>query len=127
MEPYKEFLISFARNANAFAAFYGCPVWLTGSAIHKENPRDYDIRVVLDSEDANRLFGYEENRWWKVAYWNLKISRILSRSFKKNVDFQIQFDDSAYSGKPRVRLDTATNEFFQAGKNEDTSESFYRI
>ena len=121
-------MVSFTSQANAFAAFYGAPIYLCGSALHRLDPRDYDVRVILDKEDAERLFG-ADNRWWKTAYYNLKISRMLSRTFKKNVDFQIQFEEElneSYDNKEKVRLDTATDEFFLAGK-KDGNEEFYTL
>lgn len=119
----------FRRNANGLAARIGGPVFLVGSALTSDTPRDLDIRVLPSDGDFARLFGaaaikpytvdgkypcdYED--WeWRRARENLKQSRIMSYRMNRNVDVQIQRADEAarYADSPRLRLDSAPEAFF---------------
>lgn len=131
--PYEEFAYRIQMTADALASRYGGPVYLVGGALSDEEPADYDIRVVMGEADLVRLFGPDDSqgprdsnalttpRMWRKLREELKRSRRLSSSLRVFVDFQIQSEAEAavrYADKPRVRLDRATAEFFEAGKGE---------
>jgi len=127
------FLKQFRRNANGLALRYGAPVWLVGGALQQEEPRDYDVRMILTIDQLERIYGpcftrtliehngkrvlartmenlFDFDEWeWRRGYDGLKVSRIMSRRMFKPVDFQIQTEQEAgsYSSLPRLRLDTA--------------------
>jgi hypothetical protein len=111
----REFALKFESTANAIAARYGAKVWLVGSALSKKNPRDYDVRVILRDEDLQRLFGADLD--WGIKRDNLKQSRIYSSSMQLPLDFQLQTREVArrYSSHPKMRLDKAPEDFFEAG------------
>jgi hypothetical protein len=131
--PYLDFATKFRRNANSLATFYGAKIWLVGSALFEEDPRDYDVRVFLDRTEFKRLFGSSSLQertvddftsfaaWeWKLGYENLKRSRILSWRMNYRVDFQIQSEAEArafYGQKTRVRLDTSPDWVLTAGRD----------
>ena len=112
---------------NQLAARLGAPVFLVGSALTKEDPHDFDLRVTLGEPDMLRLFGeagtgrtemsLTDERTWRQCYEQLKQSRRLSRMLGKNIDFQIQSEKTAagYAERDRVRLDMAPDGFFDAG------------
>ncbi len=126
-DTYLFFAVS-CRTANSLAALYGGPVYLVGSALYKENPLDYDIRIPLSEEDIVRRFGkpgkLDDNfTWeqdWRLYYDCLKQSRRLARGLLFRVDFQIQTlrHFEAHKDMPRLRLDSAPEGFFEAGKGE---------
>ena len=108
--------------ANSIAARLNAHVYLVGSALVQENPRDIDIRVVLTAEQyearygergwiERHLFGPVEpsdglRRWLadcaKLGDWAAKYHRM-------NIDFQIQHEQEVrhygYTENPRVQLD----------------------
>lgn len=120
--PYELFVIKFSATANSLAARYGGPVYLVGSSISSDSPRDYDIRVVVSEYDLTRLFGPGSNthklepggrvipsaREMAMLVEQLKVSRRLSRYFGRNIDFQIELPEYAAkrADKPRFRLDS---------------------
>ena len=119
---------SFQSFANSLASRLGGPVYLVGSALHRHRPADYDVRVVLEEHDLVRLFGLADDKkrpdgqLWNTRQWamgreQLKQSRRLSRAMRVNVDFQIQTVHEAEqrATRPRLRLDTASDGFFDAG------------
>lgn len=133
LPPYLDFATKFRRTANELAVFYGAPIWLVGSALFEEEPRDYDVRVFLDKTEWKRLFGASSLQertvddltsyaaWeWKLGYENLKRTRILSWRMNYRVDFQIQSDGCVtafYKSKSRIRLDTAPDWVLMAGRD----------
>jgi hypothetical protein len=131
------FALKFRRNANSLAVRYGAPVLLVGGALVDEHPRDYDVRIVLSEEDHKRQFkgvsgqirdvkylnDFED--WeWRRGYDCLKHSRVMSVRMRVCVDFQIQSEHEAQAWKdlPSVRLDTAPDWFFKAGKKGTENE-----
>lgn len=126
----------FCRNmtisglANTYAASYGGPLYLVGSALTCPDPFDFDLRVVIGEADMLRLFGANErtpeNPWserqMRMAYDRLKQSRRLSRIYGglAFIDFQVQSEASqeGYSDKPRRRLDTIPNWVWRAGLSD---------
>ncbi len=122
---------SWSKVACSFAAKYGAPVWLVGSALLVEHPADIDIRVPMQEHDLQRLFGdkggerdqkgHYTQREYLIWRESLKQSRRWDRQCGggRRVDFQIQtasvFDTHA---GPRVRLDCLPDEFFLAGMGD---------
>lgn len=103
------------------AVRFGVPVYLVGSALVDDNPRDIDLSIVLPDEDFTARYG-DVQRWdsemWGIAWgaerqrWaedQIKLARHLVAAYKMNIDLKIEplFRAAAiYQGKPRVRLDT---------------------
>lgn len=119
--PYAEFVRRFQRHANSLAMLFGGPVYLVGGALVATDPRDHDVRVVIDERDRVRRFGPRgelANGQWDRATWllkaeGLKQSRRLSEHFScYRIDFQIQLDVDAarYGTAPRFRLDAAPDD-----------------
>jgi hypothetical protein len=110
-----EFKKRFQTTANAIASRYAGKVWLVGGALGDDKPRDYDVRVVVEDEDAVRL-GLDDE--WNLRYENLKGSRNFSAMMLVNVDFQVQLPKEAkrYRYQPRKRLDDAPDSLFDAGR-----------
>lgn len=133
-EPhYGAFALRFRRNANSLAVRYGAHVVLVGGALTDEDPRDYDVRIVLSDADfmvlyggtlyrnrpAEALFDYE--LWeWKRGYDCLKLSRLMTHRMCVPVDFCIQAESEArvHEGKPKIRLDTAPDWVLRVGREE---------
>lgn len=120
-KTYENFALYFQMQANALAMKYGGPVYLVGGALTQENPRDYDIRIVITNQDCTRLFGEREptrhiTDFWSEAEWRqrsegLKQSRLLYSRVNYRLDVQIQNEDEAsrYKDEARIRLDSATD------------------
>lgn len=126
-EPYEIFKIRFTQVANGMAWYYGAPVWLTGSALYKEHPRDYDIRIILEDHDYHRLFGTDKvvpadkmisPQYRNVIYEQLKENRKWSKHCDCRLDIQFQTVHTVaafYALQRRVRLDTLDDYLFHAG------------
>lgn len=121
---------TFRNQANYYASLYGAPIFLVGSSLIKETPRDIDIRVPLSDEELYRLYGYNReeklgnlsdwNEWrWKQAADHVKRNRALRRWGGFPIDFQTQTMDEflAHSHLPSIRLDTAPDYVLKAGIN----------
>jgi hypothetical protein len=117
---------AFQHQANLYVGLYGAPIFLVGSTLSKDVPRDIDIRVILSDEEMWRLFGrpYEpkkENLWeewqWKRAAENLKRSRELSAWSGYPIDFQVQSmaEASPHKDLPAIRLDSAPDWVLKSG------------
>lgn len=115
------FIDAFRGQANNLVGRYGAPVYLVGSALTAEVPRDIDIRIVLPDEEISRLYGSglpitrsekrgELELWeWRRLRDNLKQSRALRNWGGYPIDFQVQWEMEAiaYNDKPKLRLDNA--------------------
>lgn len=108
--------------ANSVAARFAAHVYLVGSCLQKQKPRDVDIRVVLTHElyearygtrgwIERHLLGSEEPsdgylRWLADC---AKLGEWASRYHGLNIDFQVQHEDEvehfSYGDKPRIQLD----------------------
>lgn len=105
------------------AVRFGVPVYLVGSSLTDDNPRDVDLSIVLPDDEFTARYG-DVQRWdyetWGIAWgeecqrWaedQVKLTRHLVKGYRMNVDLKIEplFRAQAiYQGKPRVRLDTVT-------------------
>lgn len=121
----------FRRQANYYAAYYGTEVWLVGSALVKDDPRDIDIRLILSDEEMYRFYGRpippaEEQkilgetfkRWeWRQLSDQLKRNRKMGNYGGYPIDFQIQSlaEAAAFEKFPRIRLDDAPEFVLRAG------------
>jgi hypothetical protein len=107
--------------ANHIAGRFNAPVYLVGSALREERPRDIDIRIVLTDEAFMQRYGCPR---WECDFLGHDVStpavvryhrdmakhgewagRHHSRGL--NFDFQVQDETSAakYADQPRVRID----------------------
>lgn len=82
---------------------FGYPIELIGSALHKPDPRDYDLRILMSDEDFHFHFAIRPAEWQKEGRegkawseprltWSLRCtewSKRLSERSGCNVDFQV--------------------------------------
>jgi hypothetical protein len=103
------------------ATRFGAPVYLVGSTLTEENPRDTDISIVLSDEEFAARYG-DVQAWDREMYgieWGagrqrwaedqIKLTRYLVTGYRLNVDLKIEplfRAEAIYQGKRRVRLDT---------------------
>lgn len=117
--------------ANTYAASYGGPLYLVGSALSEPYPFDLDLRLVVPASTITLIYGDDEREdgepWSRcrlhMAYDRLKQSRRLTRRYGLlgiAIDFQVQSEDSAprYATKPRRRLDSIPDWFWRAGESD---------
>src|SRR5574343_1967678 len=71
---------------------FGDVCYLVGSALHKRDFRDVDVRLLLDDKKADALFGPMENlaNYPFFNLLNLSITMYLREMTGLPVDFQIQ-------------------------------------
>lgn len=135
----ESFISRFRWYANGLATRYGGEVWLVGGALRDEDPRDWDVRVILEKADWERCFGPVLEKvafhatpppdsagaeWgrsmWREAYDELKLARQLSASMSCNIDVKFVLAGQAvpecYDVRSGRRLDAATPHFLAAGK-----------
>jgi hypothetical protein len=105
--------------ARQIALRFGRPVWLVGSALELPDPRDVDVRVLLNDEEF--LARYGDPAEWHKGLWfpNRKdgslryaadmwdLSREASLVLGLNIDFQVQppIESGKYPVAKRHRLD----------------------
>lgn len=106
------------KLANQWYGYYGGPVYLVGSALDKEDPRDIDIRVVITNQDFERLFGkyedfvveYNSGKFgscsWRWVEDRLKRCRTGYVETNANIDFSCYAEDMWDPTLPFLRLDT---------------------
>lgn len=126
-QPWHDFVFAFQQNANNLVALYGGPVFLVGSGLTKEAPRDWDVRIVISERDRLRLFGDKDVDWvdgfsqWGPARWRLEMEslrqcRRMSERYRRfRFDIQIQELEYVlyrYRHSPRLRLDSAPEDAF---------------
>ena len=124
-------LRAWAQASGLSARYFGCPVYLVGSALRDDDPRDIDLVVEMPDDlfvnsygdhprqvgaEARELDAWEMSKgdpnpapvWRRWARDCAKQSAALTLSVGRAVDFKVQpqraFD--AHSG-PRIRLDCA--------------------
>lgn len=108
-----------ASWANQIAARYARPVYLVGSAIEQDSPRDYDVVCIISDREFFHRYGgnwgdamrlgsapTDANRQWSADV--AKISAQACEQHNMNVDFKVQamVEANRHIEKPRVRLDT---------------------
>jgi predicted nucleotidyltransferase len=77
------------------------PVYLVGSVLKKDNPRDIDILCVIPDDDFEKIFNLKPNQWkeeGKTGNWSneryrwgskcIAIAGILAKRLNSNVDFK---------------------------------------
>jgi len=97
------------KSANAF----GYPVYLVGSALHKEVPRDIDISIILPLSEFEELFGNlpteQKDYGWYLAHTIRKscnqCNEIISLQFciEYNLDIKV-CPDTWWTDKPKFLL-----------------------
>ena len=125
-----ELLPKLTKLANHWYAYYGGPVFLIGSALEKEEPRDIDIRVVVTKEDFERLYGkYEDFSkeyvsgefgpcTWSWVEDRLKRCRLAYAETNANIDFCVFTRDMWDTTVSKMRLDTRNVVCPPENKNE---------
>lgn len=136
-QPFELFWLKFQRTANSLAIRYGGKVYLVGSALTKEAPRDYDIRIIIPQRERRRQFGEtglyrledgtltETNRsnmdaWstakWRQSYEGLRRNREMEEmGFVYPFDIQIMDEamDVNFKKHPRIRMDAMPDEWIE--------------
>jgi hypothetical protein len=107
--------------ANQMYARFGHPVYLVGSCLNSDSPRDVDIRIILPDDEFEGRYGsvaqWREDAWcseWreprqKWAKDMAKLSREISKIYVVNVDLQVypkSYSDKYFSERERYRIDT---------------------
>ena len=109
------------RWANMLAGYYGCRIYLVGSATLDDNlePRDWDIRICLPRAEFERRFGsvkaWEDEgitgAWTEVRWrWAEECRKRTAEGWanvRLNIDCQLQPPGTwnKYGAEKRVRLD----------------------
>lgn len=112
-----------ARWANHVRGFYGHPVYLVGSALTKEEPRDIDVICILPDEEFKHRYGIKNIEQFfrdkilgdfSKPHWNLvddylKKTKHGWRFTKMNIDFKVKAEyenkNFHYTSKKEI-LDT---------------------
>lgn len=112
--------------ANQMYCRYGQPVFLVGSSLNNDNPRDVDIRVTLPDDVFEARYGsvkeWREDTWrneWREARqkWandTAKLSSFASVCVKMNIDFQVipeSLEKDLFKDKVKVRIDTIKDDW----------------
>ena len=98
--------------AQCMAARFGGPVYLVGSALTKENPRDVDIRIVIPDHDFFNRYDRLASDFYtdRGPIWVedvAKLGRDLLRTWHGlNLDLQV-YPESAWRDQPQHRLTLA--------------------
>ncbi len=110
------------RARGLSARFYGCAVYLVGSAVTRDDPRDIDIVVVLpealfvaafgvpgdDMSAFHRAWGEDSPAliWRRWARECAKQGAAMTMEFHRNVDFKVlpDTDSRCIVSRPRVVL-----------------------
>lgn len=126
------FLEAFQEQANHYAIYYQAPIYLVGSVLTSDNPRDIDVRVVLTERQMYRhygkVIGAKATREWKSWMWRRaadQVKRSRQAVLGMTLDFQIQSEEesSGYMNNPekhpRVRIDIVPDWVLNAGKKDE--------
>lgn len=118
------------RWANLMTDFYGHATYLVGSALIKDNPRDYDIVIIipdvefelrykgLNNGDVKDFIQDLESGLWRKITWNWS-DDCVHKSLHgmqytwKYIDFKIfpeSYQEYFYKGKLMLRIDTIMRE-----------------
>lgn len=76
------------------AARFGAPVYLVGSALTENKPRDVDLRIPLDDEQFRLRYGQTVDEWLSRASeaWMNDMAKLNQTGVKQtetNLDFQV--------------------------------------
>jgi len=121
IQGHKLFMMQ--RWANIIGGHYGYPVFLVGSALTKEDPRDYDIRLRLPDKIFSLRYQVEDGDieqyimrtkagLWLDSHWRYARDAVKQwergcKFTRLNLDFQIYPGTywKEFDGEPRLRLD----------------------
>jgi hypothetical protein len=90
------------RYANIISGKFALPVYLVGSALTKEDPRDYDLRVKIPNKEFEKRYFCDSAEQWMLRFqsglydesnwlWakdNVKITKRGWTFCRLNIDFQ---------------------------------------
>lgn len=131
------FVAKLASQATNLAYQFGGPVYVVGSTLTSRDPGDVDLRLALERDDVDALFGKGAADGGSGIVWTtgqharareeLKQSRRLTRRWRRVCGrrFDFQFCVSLFSDtdgepiwgeRPRRRLDFVPLEHFTAGR-----------
>jgi hypothetical protein len=96
------------------AARYNGAVFLVGSLLTKQNPRDIDLRIVVADAEFCGRYGLESYAHFPNQAWvddMAKRNGELARDFRINPDFQVYPASYCINGKdgPRLLIDAPTD------------------
>ena len=111
-----------SRWANKMRGHYGTPVYLVGSSLTNENPRDYDIRICLPDKDFMMRYSCNDieqfclrldSGLWDDSNWlwsddRLKMTKRGWNTTNLNIDFQIYPIRlwNEFKNKDKLQIDT---------------------
>lgn len=108
--------------ANQLAGRFNAPVWIVGSALLTENPRDIDILVVIsDIEFKNRYYTscydvYRTINPHKKYFQDMaKLGAWAHKNISGNIDLKVQDESFNKMFKDKLRLRISTIEVPQEG------------
>ena len=98
------------ESAQKVADKFGYPVYLVGSALYKEIPRDIDVSIIIPLEKYEEMFKKLPE---KQEYYGAYLGRVIEISFEyvKDLYFCIDYHldikvcpDTWWTGKPKMLL-----------------------
>lgn len=107
--------------ANQLFARYGHPVYLVGSALEQENPRDVDVICVLPDDEFENRFGpwrecerFGPDQTPGSKRWCAEVGKLSREATAKhpsvNIDFKVRAAGAWWNQredhKPKLRIDT---------------------
>lgn len=102
--------LTLRKSAQKVANKFGYPVYLVGSALHKEIPRDIDVSIIMPLDKYEAMF---EKLPTKQEYYSAYLGRVIYRSFEyiQDLEFCIDYDldikvcpDTWWSEKDKMLL-----------------------
>jgi len=111
------------RWANLIRGFYGHPVYLGGSQLVKDAPRDVDVFVIIPDDEFKLRYQCDDIKQWGLRYnnglwddsnwnWADDISHKSLQAMKfirMQIDFKLypqSYQDEFYKDKELLQLDT---------------------
>lgn len=113
--------------ANWLASRFNAPVYLVGSALVKERPRDVDIRVIMPDDEFCQRYGIRHWTDTELIGWDVSppevvrfhedmahLNALATKLHSKGLNFDVQVhtveqqqhrDLAAGGPRPRIRLD----------------------
>lgn len=113
------------RWTNMIAGYYGYPVYIVGSTLTKENPRDLDLVCIIPDYDFELRYDCKLREWingfimgsysdehWRWANECLKRSINGMKWTRKLTDFKVypkSYDEEYMDHLPKLRTDSRPN------------------
>jgi len=98
------------ESAQKVANSFGYPVYLVGSVLYKEVPRDIDISIIIPLEKYQEMFGKLPEKQEIYAYY---LGRVINKAFEYTKDLYFCIDyhldikvcpDTWWTEKPKMLL-----------------------